>query len=173
MIFVTVGMQLPFDRLIQAMDRLASQLGEEVFAQIGETGFEPANMTWTPFLDGDEFEAKVQEARVIVSHAGVGSILAAQRNAKPLIILPRRAAFYEHRTDHQMHTVSALKGRRGIVPIGHESEIAQALKNAHEIDRSKITAAQASPSLQMALKDIIETKTEPAFSRRLFGFFSK
>ena len=33
MIFVTVGMQLPFDRLLQAVDEIAPRLGKRVVAQ--------------------------------------------------------------------------------------------------------------------------------------------
>ncbi len=37
MIFVTVGEQLPFDRLVRAVDEWAAASGKEVFAQIGNS----------------------------------------------------------------------------------------------------------------------------------------
>lgn len=173
MILVTVGLQLPFARLIRAMDRLAPKLADEVFAQIGETTVTPANMAYTHALNAEEFEANVIEADVIVSHAGVGSILAAQRNATPLVILPRKAALGEHRTDHQLDTVNAIDGRYGIIPISHESEIEPAIEQAKSIDRSRIRAAQASAGLRIKTQEFIERRDEPAFSRRIFGLFSR
>lgn len=47
MIFATVGTQLPFPRLIDALEALAPDLGEEVIAQIGAS-----EGTW-PNLDID------------------------------------------------------------------------------------------------------------------------
>ena len=44
MILVTVGMQLGFDRLVQAMDKLTPALSEPVVAQIGKSTFRPQHM---------------------------------------------------------------------------------------------------------------------------------
>lgn len=173
MIFVTVGLQLPFVRLIRAMDRLAPKLDEEVFAQIGDTSATPTNMRYTHTLSAKDFEAKVSEADVVISHAGVGSILAAQRNATPLVILPRKAALGEHRNDHQLDTVNAINDRYGIIAVSHEIEIEAAIEEARVIDRSRIRAAQASASLRVKTKEIIERRSEPARSRRIFGLFPR
>lgn len=173
MIFVTVGMQLPFDRLIKAMDKLAPKLGCEIFAQIGRTDYVPSNMHWVDVLDASEFEAKVSRADVVVSHAGIGSILAAQRNSKPLVILPRRASLLEHRNDHQMATINAIQDRRGIFSIQEESELETAIENGGKFDSSKIESAQASPSLRVAIEQFINYSPEPIVAGRRFGFFSK
>jgi UDP-N-acetylglucosamine transferase subunit ALG13 len=114
LIFITVGLQLPFDRLIKALDQYAETAKEECFAQIGDGRYLPTNMPWKRALSPIEFDEIIPKARLIVSHAGVGTILAAQRNAKPIVIFPRQAALAEHRNDHQLATASALHGRPGI-----------------------------------------------------------
>jgi UDP-N-acetylglucosamine transferase subunit ALG13 len=45
MIFLTVGTQFPFDRLVRAVDEAFDNgaIDEEVFAQIGETSYRPRN----------------------------------------------------------------------------------------------------------------------------------
>ena len=55
MIFVTVGAQMPFDRLITAVDQWAARHGrDDVFAQIGQNGAEPKHVEWTHLLDPSE-----------------------------------------------------------------------------------------------------------------------
>jgi len=115
-IFVTVGTQLPFARLIDAMAALAPELGETITAQVGADA-DPAR--W-PALDirtrlaPAEFEALFSEARVVVAHAGIGTILSAKRLGKPLVILPRRHAQGEHRNDHQLATARQVEKLPGI-----------------------------------------------------------
>lgn len=114
MILVTVGTQLPFDRLIQMMDAMAPDLGEPVVAQIGRAKYLPVNMEWHRVIAPLDFENLVDRARVIVSHAGIGTILTAERHGRSLILFPRAVELAEHRNDHQMATASALDGRAGI-----------------------------------------------------------
>jgi UDP-N-acetylglucosamine transferase subunit ALG13 len=41
MIFVTVGSQMPFDRLVEAVDGWVGQTTREVLAQIGDSQLKP------------------------------------------------------------------------------------------------------------------------------------
>ena len=59
MIFVAVGTQFSFDRLIQYMDEWASQNDETVFAQIGDGDYIPENMQWERFLNGDQYNQRI------------------------------------------------------------------------------------------------------------------
>ena len=113
MIFVTIGSMFPFDRMIRAMDAWAADAGqgEEILAQIGDGAFEPRHMTWVRRLDRPDYAAAVARSRLVVAHAGIGSIVSAAEIGKPIVVLPRRAAFGEHTSDHQVETVSRLHGR--------------------------------------------------------------
>ena len=121
MILVTVGTQLPFDRLIRMMDEMAPEFDEPVIAQIGRAHYEPVNMEWHRVIPPLEFEPLVDRARVIVSHAGIGTILTAKEMRKPLVLLPRRHALGEHRNDHQLATARQVAARPG-VHIAWEAE---------------------------------------------------
>jgi UDP-N-acetylglucosamine transferase subunit ALG13 len=48
----------------------------------------------------------MREATAIVAHAGIGTILTGLEMGKPLLVMPRKASLGEHRSDHQMATVS-------------------------------------------------------------------
>lgn len=123
MILITVGTQLPFDRLIRAVDAIAPTLGEPVFAQTGGGDYEPVNMEFSALISPVRFDELIRQTSLIISHAGIGSVLTAQKHRKPIILMPRRAALGEHRNDHQLATVSALKGRHGIYIADDEAEL--------------------------------------------------
>ena len=73
MIFVTVG-TTDFDALVQAMDRLAPTLGEEVVAQIGQGRYEPRQVSeW--FRLAPSLDPYYSRARLVVSHGGLGTLM--------------------------------------------------------------------------------------------------
>jgi UDP-N-acetylglucosamine transferase subunit ALG13 len=130
MILLTVGTQLPFDRLVRAVDYLAPELDEPVIAQIGKSTYQPKNIqahkSFTPF----EFEELLKTCRVIISHAGIGTVLNAQKYGKPIILFPRRAEFNEHRNNHQLATCESLSERIGIyVTVNLEDLTPQFMKS--------------------------------------------
>ncbi|MDE8652298.1 glycosyltransferase [Novosphingobium album (ex Liu et al. 2023)] len=114
MILLTVGTQMPFDRLVEIVDQIAAGFDEPFIAQIGRGAYIPRHMEWKGLIEPVEFEQLMEEARLVVSHAGIGTIVTAQRHAKPLVLFPRLASLNEHRNDHQLATTAALSGRSGI-----------------------------------------------------------
>ena len=114
MIFLTVGTQLPFDRLAKAMDQVAAQIDEPTFGQIGSTTYRPLSYEASAHLDPKAFTDMFQAARVVVSHAGTGTVLAAMRHKKPLILMARKAKLGEHRNDHQVDTCARLGQLQGV-----------------------------------------------------------
>ena len=121
MIFLTVGTQLPFDRLVAAVDAWAARGRAEVFGQIsdpGPTGYRPRHFPWVADLAPAEFEARFRAATHIVGHAGMGTIIGALGAGKPLLVMPRRAHLGEQRNDHQFATVQRLCTRPEIARTG-------------------------------------------------------
>ena len=105
MIFVTVGTQLAFDRLISAVDEWAGAApGRDVFAQVGPSKVRPRHIDYAPFISPEECNKRMRAADAIVAHAGMGTILTALEIGKPLLVMPRRAALGEHRNEHQLAT---------------------------------------------------------------------
>lgn len=122
MIFVTVGGQLPFDRLIRAVDRWAGEEDrKDVFAQIGRTAFRPRHLQYTHFLAPADFRRHLDEAEYVISHAGIGTMLTALERGKRLIVVPRRAMFGESVNDHQVTTARRFS-ERGMVTAALSAE---------------------------------------------------
>lgn len=166
MIFLTLGTQLPFDRLVEAMDKwCACNPHCKVFGQIATSdtaNYLPKNFEWQDFVEPDEFGSLYETADLIVAHAGMGSIISALTKAKPILIMPRIAKFNEHRNDHQLATASRFKGRDGIWVAQDEKEFSETLS---ELVRLKEKAAMASasefaePCLIAAIRDFIHQDT--------------
>ena len=130
MIFVTVGSMFPFNRIVRAMDSWASRHPEEhVLAQIGDGEYEPRHMDWIRKTSPSEFRTNVLSASIVVSHAGMGTIITAAELGRTIVLLPRRVALGEHTTDHQYDTANRLKDKSGIfVVLLSRTSIVQSLK---------------------------------------------
>ena len=123
MIFVTIGTQAPFDRFVRIVDEVASQIDEDIVAQVYQCGFEPKNIKTVDFLAPDEFNELFAKARLIVSHAGMGTILSAMQQHKPIIIFPRIAALGEHRNEHQLATAQKFKEMGAVYVAMNDEEL--------------------------------------------------
>lgn len=144
MIFVTVGTQLSFPRLIDAVDALAPGLEDDVIAQVGPDSGGWSNIELAASLTPDRFEATFTTARLIVAHAGIGTILSAKRFKKPLILAPRRHALGEHRNDHQLATAKAVENLTGIYIAWEMDDLAALVR------RTDLVAADDQPSATLS-----------------------
>ncbi len=157
MILVTVGTQLPFDRLVKAMDQWAAAHPQEmVEAQIGTASYIPQNMVWHGQLTMQEFRLRYEAASLIVSHAGIGNILLALEMRKPIIVMPRRAVFGEHRNDHQIATVKWFKDKAGILVVEDEAELDAVLASADQNVTAAPFSQYASPELLETVRNFVE-----------------
>src|SRR4051812_19665164 len=99
MIFVTIGTQEPFDRLIKAIDELCPFVDQTIIAQVSKANYKVKNVKVFEFLQPREFDMYFKEASLIISHAGMGTIISALVNQKPIIVLPRLLELGEHRSN--------------------------------------------------------------------------
>lgn len=125
MILLTVGTQLPFDRLVKSVDEAIDQNGfkHEVLAQIGNTSYQPHNFQAVYSLDRHVFDKCMRKASFIISHAGIGTITMALDNDKPLLVMPRRKCFREHVNDHQVATARKFEQLGHILVAHQENEL--------------------------------------------------
>lgn len=130
MIFLTVGTQFPFDRLVQAVDDAFDEcsVDEEIFAQIGESSYKPRNFKSVASLEKKVFDEYLQEATGIISHAGMGTITMALKNHKPLLVMPRMKRCKEHVNDHQVATAKKFEELGRILVAYDTKDLLQKMK---------------------------------------------
>lgn len=157
MIFVTVGSQVPFDRFISAVDEWAALRGRsDVFAQIGNAKYVPKHMQWTAFLDPSEFTRLMEQAQIVVAHAGMGSILSALEWGKPIVVMPRRAKFHEQRNDHQIATARCFEEQGRVIVAYETPSLAEKIEYALTLQNPQRISPKASPQLITAIRSFLE-----------------
>lgn len=111
MIFVTSGSMLPFDRLFQTIDDAVADgiFNMPVYGQIGEGKYKPKNFSFTRFIDKNEYDRLVNEAELVIGHAGIGVIMQALASNTKLLVMARKAEFGEHVNNHQVHTADKFE----------------------------------------------------------------
>ncbi len=130
MILLTVGTQFPFDRLVEAVDRAIGEglVDEEIFAQIGESSYKPHNFAYVNSLDKHLFDSQFHESSGIISHTGMGTIMAALDNEKPLLGMPRLKKYGEAVNNHQLVVARKFEELGHILVAYNEHNLAEKIK---------------------------------------------
>ena len=124
MIFVSVGThEAPFDRMLRAVADL--ELDEELVVQHGPSTVCCAGAVEAEYLPFDDVVGYIRQARAVVMHAGVGSIMIALTNGKRPIVMARQAQYGEHVDDHQLELARRLE-KNGLVALAEDAASLQA-----------------------------------------------
>jgi UDP-N-acetylglucosamine transferase subunit ALG13 len=103
LIFVTLGTHgQPFARVLDLLAELAPD--EDLLIQRGITRerSDLIDACGVDSLPWEELLESMRRADVVISHAGVGSMVTAIRVGKKPVVVPRLARFGEHVDDHQV-----------------------------------------------------------------------
>ena len=94
-------------------------------------------------------------ADAVVAHAGIGTILTALELGKPLLVMPRRAEFGEHRNDHQLATARRFAELGSVIVAFDETELAGRLDELDRVTARPQIGACAPEGLLAALRAFI------------------
>lgn len=129
MILVTVGThETPFDRLLRAVAPLVEL--DALMVQHGSSELRVPGATCVDFLPFTELAELVAGARVVVTHAGAGSVLVALAAGKRPVVMPRIHAFGEAVDDHQLVFARHLSGAGRITLVEDAAEMSAAVERA-------------------------------------------
>ena len=113
------------------------------------------------FLSPSEFDKLFFKARLIVSHAGMGTVITALTHNKPVIIMPRIARLGEHRNEHQLATAAMLKEMGYVYVVDNEINLVNVLMELLQRDEIKPLhriGKYASDSLIKSISDFLKSK---------------
>ena len=105
MILVLLGTQNNnFERLLEAIELNIKKhvIKDDVIVQAGFTKFTSNNMKIFDFMSKEKLSDLEDEADLIITHAGVGSIVSALKKGKKVIVVPRLKKYSEHVNNHQI-----------------------------------------------------------------------
>ena len=162
LIFLTVGnWHRGFDRLVRAVDELKGQsvIDEDVVAQVGFGEYRPANLEVMDFCSPAQFQSIAGEARIIVTHAGIGTIGEAISLGKPVIVIPRKAELGEAGDNHQRTTARQLEREGKVLAAYETSELAEKLEEARQFVPARGDGGQGILSLvEDFVADLVKRK---------------
>jgi UDP-N-acetylglucosamine transferase subunit ALG13 len=128
-IVATLGTnEQPFDRLVRAIARL--EPAEPMLVQYGSSQEPHGHGEWVDFLPFEELAEHMRAARVVICHAGVGSIMLARRCGKRPIVVPRRLHLGEAVDDHQLGVARRLHAAGFVTLLEDERVLAAAVLEA-------------------------------------------
>lgn len=141
MIFVCLGTKrFQFDRLLKQVDILIDNgaIQEKVIAQAGHSTYSPQNFEYKRFLSSNEYDAFVEQAKIIITHGGTGAIIKALKARKQIIAVPRLQKFGEHSDDHQLQIVNFFTENGYIRKVDKINELEFVLKELKEQPIKKV-----------------------------------
>jgi UDP-N-acetylglucosamine transferase subunit ALG13 len=140
-IFATLGNATqPFDRFVRMLDEAAEKTGLPTLIQLGRSFYRPRYANGVGFVERAQFERLVQQADHVVTHAGVGSVMAAIRFGKTPLVVVRRKDLGEVINDHQQDLADELSSLELIRVVTRLEELVEWIlrppRHAHARPRS-------------------------------------
>ena len=127
MVLVTLGTQKqPFTRLLEQIEQ--SNIKEEIIVQAGHTKYESKKMKIFDFIDYEKMEKLIEEADLIITHGGTGSIVGPLKKGKKVIASPRLKKYGEHVDDHQEQIVDTFSEVGYILKLDEQGNLDELVK---------------------------------------------
>ena len=160
MIFVTVGNDYRgFNRLLSKIDEIAPRVPTDILIQRGYSSFSPEHAPFFDFVPMERAMEYLRTSDLVVSHAGIGTIILCKEYGTPLVILPRRKKYREHMNDHQLEVAEALERRKGenIYVAKGEEELEEKIFEALKGTKSSPAPNPGRTSLIRTIREFVET----------------
>ena len=141
MILITLGTQdKPFYRLLEAVQKQIDNkvIKDKVIVQAGiSCNFKSKDMEIFDLIPLEEYDKLISECDVLITHGGVGSIIAGIKNNKKVIAAARLKKYGEHVNDHQLQIVENFTDSGYILSLSNFDELDKVLKNIKKFKPNK------------------------------------
>ena len=137
MILVLLGTQNnSFHRLLEEIEKNIEDgtIKEEVIVQAGYTKFESDKMKIIDLMSKEQLEKFQDEADLIITHGGVGSIISSIEKGKKVIAVPRMHEYGEHVNNHQKEIVKEFNDKGYIIGIEKVEDLKQAIIKSKDFE---------------------------------------
>ena len=107
---------------------------------MGSTEYTSNKMEIHKFLPSKQFEKYMKEARIVITHAGVGTIIWGLRLNKKMIVAARLKEYKEHVNNHQLQILETFAKDGFIIPLNNFNELEQKIKEADKFRPKKFVS---------------------------------
>ena len=141
LILITLGTQdKPFYRLLEAVQKQIDNkvINEKVIVQAGiSCNFKSKDMEIFDLIPIEEFDKLITECDILITHGGVGSIIAGIKNNKKVIAAARLKKYREHVNDHQLQIVENFTNSGYILSLDNFDYLGTVLEKAKKFKPKK------------------------------------
>ena len=137
MILVTLGTQdQKFYRLLDALEN--SKIKDKIIVQAGgSSDYQSKKMQIFRFIDYKDMEKYIDDADLIITHGGTGSIIMPLQKGKKVIACARLEKYGEHINDHQKELVSVFAEEGYILEFNDGDDIDELIKKSKSFKPKK------------------------------------
>ena len=101
---------MDFSRCLKMLDEMIVHyhIREQVIVQMGNSTYKSKNFEVLPFVPEETFKEYIENASVVISHAGSGALFGAIKKGKKIIAVARLKQYHEMIDDHQTELTRKL-----------------------------------------------------------------
>jgi len=160
-IFLTVGTQLPFERLLTYAKNWSqsTSLKHEIYAQTFQENELPIFHAADELISAEVFNEWFSNADCVISHAGMGTIISAAIQEKEIIVVPRVAVKGEHRNNHQVDTANRFSDFKFVHVVHNQKDFNDAIERILKKENSSKKGADVESLLGGNLKKWIAQRS--------------
>ena len=157
MVFVILGTQdKEFSRLLKAVDKAIDDgyIKDRVVVQAGSTKYESKNMEIFDLIPAPEFDKLMDEADLIITHGGAGTLLTAIKKNKKIIAASRLAKYKEHHNDHQKQIIKEFADNGYLLELRDFAKLGKLIEKSKNFKQKKFESN--TPNMIKLLENYIE-----------------
>lgn len=136
-ILVTIGsmVEKKFTRLFKIIDELCEDGvldGKQITAQVGFDNYHSENFMCFDMISDENFKKLIDEADLIIAHAGTGTVTSSIKRGKKVIIFPRLAEYDEHYDNHQLDLADLFTAKGYVLQARTKDELKNCIEHIDE-----------------------------------------
>ena len=136
MILVTLWTQKQqFNRLLDYIEK--ANINDKIVVQAGYTSYNSKNMEILDFINFEKMDKLIDEADLVITHGGTGSIFNALKKQKKIIACPRLSKYGEHVDNHQEEIVDIFSDEKYILKLDENSDIKKIINESKKFEPRK------------------------------------
>lgn len=159
MIFVVCGTQkFPLNRLLEAVDELVAKgkIQEDVLVQKGYSDYHLKHCRSVDFLDVLSFDNQIKACSLVITHGGIGTILAGKKFNKPVLVFPRLKKYGEHVDDHQEQIAEKFAANKMVVMCNDTKKLEACIKKCRSCKLANISQKNRGKYLEEVINGYID-----------------